>query len=133
MTSTSRYQRLGDLVCGTMVIVEARRWLDNATLVNDPRAIELAEALPANYEVRRELGMALAQYVSRRERFSAGRRADIARFVGAPLVERFNLPQDTSHDLLLCALYYKTFVADFPGMSAAARRPQPDRFEIVTR
>jgi hypothetical protein len=29
-----------------------------------------------------------------------------------PLLDRFGLPADTSYDLLLCALYYRTFIAD---------------------
>jgi hypothetical protein len=29
-----------------------------------------------------------------------------------PLLDRFGLPPDTSYDLLLCALYYRTFIAD---------------------
>jgi hypothetical protein len=29
-----------------------------------------------------------------------------------PLLEKFGMRRDTSHDLLLCALYYRTFIAD---------------------
>ena len=60
----------------------------------------------------RSLGRALASYVDRRELFSPARRADIARHVGEPLRIKFNLPPDTSHDLILCALYYRTFITD---------------------
>ena len=37
---------------------------------------------------------------------------NVARHVAVPLLERFGLPADTSYDLLLCALYYRTFIAD---------------------
>ena len=36
----------------------------------------------------------------------------MARHVALPLLERFGLPADTSYDLLLCALYYRTFISD---------------------
>lgn len=105
-----RYQRLGDLVCGTMVVVERSEWLLRPAKVDDPRAAQLAEYLPANFVVDRSLARALATYVERRKFFSTARRREIARHLGEPLLELFNLPRDTSHDLLLCALYYQTFV-----------------------
>ena len=107
-----RYQRLGDLVCGTMVVVEHPSWLAGVTRIDESLAIQLAEHLPKNFEVSRDLGKALSAYVERRRYFSRGRRADIARYVGAPLAARFGLPPDTSHDLLLCAIYHQTFFAD---------------------
>jgi hypothetical protein len=39
----------------------------------------------------------------------------VARHLADPLLRLFQLPPDTSHDLLLCALYYRTFVAQQPG------------------
>ncbi len=107
-----RYQRLGDLVCGTMVVVESRSWLFGVARIEDPRTEQLAALLPANFKVSRSLAKALATYVERRRFFAPARRREIARHIGAPLLERFRLPSDTSHDLLLCALYYRTFIAD---------------------
>ncbi len=107
-----RYQRLGDLVCGTMVIVEQRSWLLGVVRLKDPRAAELAALLPADFEVSRSLARALATYVERRDFFGPARRREIARHLGEPLLERFDMARDTSHDLLLCALYYRTFVAE---------------------
>jgi uncharacterized RDD family membrane protein YckC len=112
MMLTDRYQRLGDLACGTMVVIEQGWWLEGVTRVDDPRAAQLAALVPADFQVSRALGRALSAYVERRRYFTPLRRADIARHVGAPLVERFGLPPDTSHDLLLCALYHRTFIAD---------------------
>ena len=107
-----RYQRLGDLVCGTMVIVEERSWLRGVTRVEDPRASALASLLPGSFRASRSLARALAAYVEGRRYFSTARRREIARHLGAPLAARLGLPADTSHDLLLCALYYRTFIAD---------------------
>lgn len=36
----------------------------------------------------------------------------MARYLAEPLLEQFGLPPDTSHDLLLCALYYRAFISD---------------------
>jgi hypothetical protein len=112
MTMNNRYQRLGDLVCGTIVVIEERSWLMGVARLEDPRAAQLAAYLPANFVVSRSLAKTLATYVERRQYFSLNRRREIARHLAEPLLVRFGLPADTSHDLLLCALYYRTFVAD---------------------
>ena len=61
------------------------------------------------------MARALSTYVQRRTNIQPARRAEIARHLGEPLRERFNLPISTSHDLLLCALYYQAFIAARPG------------------
>ena len=55
MTMSRRYQRLGDLVCGTIVIIEERHWLSGVVKLDDPRAIQLAGYLPPNFPVNRSL------------------------------------------------------------------------------
>lgn len=112
MTLTRRYQRIGDLVCGTMVVLEERSWLTGVARVEDPRTAQLADLLPPKFEISRSLSRTLATYVDRRRYISAPRRREIARHLGEPLLREFGLPADTSHDLLLCALYYRAFIAD---------------------
>jgi uncharacterized RDD family membrane protein YckC len=112
MMMNRRYQRLGDLVCGTIVVVEDRQWLTGVAKLDDPRAIQLAAYLPPNFVVNKSLGKALATYVERRRFFSIPRRREVAKHIAEPLLEKFGLPSDTSYDLLLCALYYRTFIAD---------------------
>jgi uncharacterized RDD family membrane protein YckC len=113
VTSLNRkYQRLGDLVAGTMVVVEERQWLTGVATLEDPRAIQLAAYLPPNFVVGRALARSLATYVERRRFFTPPRRREVARHLAIPLLDRFGLPADTSYDLLLCALYYRTFIAD---------------------
>jgi uncharacterized RDD family membrane protein YckC len=107
-----KYQRLGDLVAGTMVVIEEKQWLTGVAKLDDPRAIQLAAYLPPNFVVGRSLAKTLATYVERRRFFSPPRRREVARHLAVPLLERFGLPFDTSYDLLLCALYYRTFIAD---------------------
>jgi uncharacterized RDD family membrane protein YckC len=124
MMMNNRYQRLGDLVCGTMVVIEERSWLMGIARLEDPRAAQLAQYLPPNYVVSRSLAKTLATYVERRQYFSLNRRREIARHLAEPLLDRFGLPHDTSHDLLLCALYYRTFIAD-RGKEDAPAAPSP--------
>ena len=47
MTMNPRFQRLGDLVCGTMVVIEDPQRLYGVAKVEDPEAIRLAGFLPA--------------------------------------------------------------------------------------
>jgi uncharacterized RDD family membrane protein YckC len=107
-----RFQRLGDLVCGTMVVVESRSWLIGVARIDDPRVAQLAESIPANFAVNKQVGRALAAYLERRKSFAEGRRREIARHLADPLIERFRLRPDTDPDLLICALYHRAFIAD---------------------
>lgn len=124
---TKRFQRLGDLVCGTMVVIEEKGYLLDAAKLEDPRVAQLAMELPPSFEVSRSLARALATYVDRRQLFSPPRRREIARHIGEPLVARFGLPPDTSYDLLLCSLYHRTFVVqkddEMVGLPASYRQP----------
>jgi uncharacterized RDD family membrane protein YckC len=115
MAMNQRFQRLGDLVCGTLVVIEEPQRLYGIAKVDDPEAIRLAGYLPANFQVTRSLARALAGYVQRRGSIQPARRAEIAQHLGEPLREKFSLPPGTSHDLLLCALYYLAFIASRPG------------------
>jgi uncharacterized RDD family membrane protein YckC len=107
-----RFQRLGDLAAGTMVVVEEPQWFRGVVRVDDPQVAELAAQLPYSFQPNRSLARALAAYVDRRGMFARGRRLEIAGHLAQPLRERFGLPPETDPDLLLCALYQRTFVGD---------------------
>ena len=66
----------------------------------------------AGFRASRGLSRALAAYVQRRHTFPWRRRLEIAMHIGEPLREKLNLPPDVNYDLLLCALYYRTFITD---------------------
>lgn len=122
MAANDRYQRLGDLACGTIVVVERRSRLRGVVPMAHPELVRFAETLPVNFIPTRQMGQALSVYVARREIFSPARRFELARILAEPLCERMNLPADTNPDLLLCALYYRTFIAD---RAAAEELPLP--------
>jgi len=125
MMLTPRFQRIGDLVSGTMVVMEERSWLMGVAKVEDPRTAQLAALLPPKFQISRPLAKALATYVERRRFFSIPRRREIARHLGEPLLSQFGMPADTSHDLLLCALYYRVFVAETEGEHDASWNVDP--------
>jgi uncharacterized RDD family membrane protein YckC len=112
MTMSRRYQRLGDLVCGTIVVIEERHWLTGVARLEDQRTAQLAGYIPMDFRISRSLARTLAAYVERRRFFSLPRRREVARHLAEPLLEQFGFPPDTSYDLLLCALYYRAFIAD---------------------
>ncbi len=123
--ATARFQRLGDLACGTMVVVEDRVHLSNVVRFDEPAVRALAASLPADLTISRPLGKALAKYVSRRKKFSTPRRAEIARHVGQIFADRFQLPPTTSHDLLLCAVYHRAFITDVAGLERGGADQPP--------
>lgn len=112
MSMNDRFQRLGDIVCGTVVVFDERQWLFGVAKLDDPRAVQLAGYLPPDFEVSKSLAKSLSTYVERRRFFSPPRRREVARHLAEPLLKQFGLPGDTSYDLLLCALYYRAFIAD---------------------
>jgi uncharacterized RDD family membrane protein YckC len=134
----SRFQRLGDIVCGTMVVVEEKSDLFEAPKFEDPRVSQLAAELPPSFVVSRTLARALATYVDRRALFSAARRREIAEHLAKPLLKKFGLPADTSYDLLLCSLYHRTFLSadeDYEVLplvyTAAGQHSQGNPFSVA--
>ncbi len=107
-----RFQRLGDLACGTMVVVDENQQTYGVLRVNEQAAIRLADEIPVNFTPSRTLVRALSVYVARRARFSPGRRAVIAEPLGKLLRIQFKLPVDTNLDTLLCAVYHRALIAD---------------------
>ncbi len=112
MILSPKFQRVGDLVAGTMVIAEEKKWAHGLAKFADPRVAELAELLPDSFVVTPTLAKTLATYVDRRRVLSQQRVNEIAHHLGKPLIEILDLKNDTNSDLLLCALYYKTFVGE---------------------
>ena len=110
MIISPKFQRVGDLVAGTMVVTEEKKWVHSLATFQDPRVPKLAELIPDHFIVNRSLARTLAEYVDRRRILPPQRVSEVAEHLGKPLLETMGLPQDTNSDLLLCALYYKTFI-----------------------
>ena len=112
MMSTKRLQRLGDLAAGTMVIVDERSWRLPVAKVDDPRVPALASFIPGDYRFSRSMARTLAVYAERRHYLTPARRREVARHLTTPLIDRFDFRSDIDPDLLMYAMYYKTFLAE---------------------
>ncbi len=121
-TMNRRFQRLGDVACGTMVVVEERQWFRGVRRISEPEALRLVGLIPPGFQVTNTMARALAAYVQRRPFFTWPRRIEVARPLAAPLRAQFGLPANTNLDQLLCALYHRTFIEDRVDEDAERRR-----------
>jgi uncharacterized RDD family membrane protein YckC len=100
MSTTRRFQRLGDLVAGTIVIVPERASVA-APLVLWPPAqpYELAQ-LPDDVRLDADERLAIEMFLRRRTRLGRARELELASMIAAPLGERFGFrAQDASRTL----------------------------------
>lgn len=111
MTVSSRYQRLGDLVAGTMVIDAEASVTRPAIHLNEPGIEQIIHAIPQSYAIPRSMAQALAHYVGQRGWLSQPRREEISRHLGQPLCDQLGI-RVQSFDLLLCALYRMAFFSE---------------------
>lgn len=111
MTVSRKYQRVGDLVAGTIVIHEQFSVEHGLAQFDDSRVSQLAEIIPHEFYVSSEMAKSLASYVDRRRFLPYQRVNEIAGHLARPVLSTLGMPADTNHDLLLCALYYKTYVS----------------------
>lgn len=130
MLFTRRFQRLGDLAAGTMVVVDERTWVPPNVKLEDPRVESLAELIPANFRMSRSMGRAIALYAERRNRMPMVRRMELSAILAKPLLKQFEFRDDTSPDLLLCALYHREFVSK--PVVDNERRPNPNLVKVPT-
>ncbi|MEZ6106491.1 MAG: RDD family protein [Pirellulaceae bacterium] len=122
LTLFPRFQRLGDIVAGTMVVYDRSRKNPGLAELEDPRTAALAEFIPTSFRPRRELVKAISVYVHRRARLSEARRSEIAGHIAKPLLARFGMLPDTNYDLLICAIYYRQLIAPDATEKAEAAR-----------
>ncbi|MDR1385743.1 MAG: RDD family protein [Planctomycetaceae bacterium] len=108
---TKRFQRFGDLVCGTMVVVDENAYgRHDLVRFKHPEIFKVAEQIPA-LPLSSGTLKALALYVHRRKAISPRRREHIAAILATTLIEQYGLPENLNEDLLLCAIYHTQFVA----------------------
>ncbi len=112
MLLTLKFQRLGDLAAGTMVVVEARRGRAGVIQVELKSVEALLAWLPVRVSAGPDLARALSDYVQRRGRFGPARREEMAGHLARPLRDRYGLPADSSADAVLCALYHRVFLGE---------------------
>lgn len=112
MLLTRKFQRLGDLAAGTMVVAEERRPRFGLMRVDQPEVAALLPWLPLRVEAGPELARALSDYVRHRARLPRARREEIAANLAQPLRVRYGLPENVPADVVLCAVYHRLFVGE---------------------
>ncbi len=112
MLLSRRFQRLGDLAAGTMVIVEERRPRLGLVRIHEPRVQALIDRLPLRIAAGSKLARALSDYVRRRHRFGRALREEMAEPLARPLRARFDLPASELADTVLCAVYHRVFLGE---------------------
>jgi uncharacterized RDD family membrane protein YckC len=112
MMLTRKFQRLGDLAAGTMVVVEQRRRRVGVVRVRDKAVDALLPWLPLRVAAGPEMARALSDYVKHRGRFGPARREEMAAHLARPLRERYKLPPKASSDAVLCAVYHRVFLGE---------------------
>lgn len=139
MTLSPKYQRIGDLVAGTMVVNEESSLVPDLAKFDDERVAQLAELIPTSFVAPHSMAKAIADYVDQRRYLPFQRASEVAGHLAVPLLERFGIARDTDHDLFLCSLYYKTFVADLnvdsdrpvAGISVVSVASEPTVAQVV--
>ncbi len=111
MILTRRFQRLGDLAAGTMVVIEEVKKEAVMFRVQTKVVEILLDHLPMRVSATPEQSRALSDYVKHRARFSDDRREEIARHMAEPIRARYALP-DSSGDAVLCAFYHRLFLGE---------------------
>ncbi len=112
MLLTRRFQRLGDLAAGTMVVIEDRRSTRGITRIDEPEITALLPWLPGRIAGSSHLARALSDYVDVRRRFGPLRRSEMAEPLAGPLRRRFGIPERASADAVLCAVYHRIFLGE---------------------
>jgi uncharacterized RDD family membrane protein YckC len=89
MALTSRFQRLGDLVAGTMVIVPERATVGAPIVLTPPLRADERDALPSHVDLDADERVALEMFLRRRVRLGRARENELAEMIVEPLVRRF--------------------------------------------
>lgn len=111
MTLTKNFQRVGDLVAGTVVVTEVQKRRPNLATFMDDRVPQLAELIPTSFVAPASMARVIAEYVDQRKYLPVQRASEIASHLAIPLMEKLGIQSDTDHDLFLCAFYFKIFVS----------------------
>lgn len=104
MMVNDRFQRLGDLASGTMVVVENRGVRPKVTQTGLSTQ-KMEPWIPKHFAPSVSLVEALAAYVGRRKELSTGRRRELALILVDHFRRAWSLPKTVDPDLFLCALY----------------------------
>jgi uncharacterized RDD family membrane protein YckC len=104
MTLDDRMRRLGDLVAGTVVVVDGVERVHGSVEVRPPVTDQERQALPARVQLRRDELLAIEALLRRRDRLSAERVEELAALLAPALAERTGV-EASSHERVLALAY----------------------------
>lgn len=90
---TRRFQRLGDLAAGTIVVHERKTWFGNRQPQIDPR---LAQGGPRGIVLSNRERRLLQDFMLRKDRLHPERREQLAEILAEPYRRRFGMPASAS-------------------------------------
>jgi len=123
MSATRRFQRLGDLVAGTMVIVPERaRATEPLVLRPAAQPQELAQIGDADVRLDADERLAIEMFLRRRGRLGLARERELASMIAVPIAARFGVrAADPSRTLAL--LYDRAANAGRSDAPPSSRSP----------
>lgn len=98
-----KLRRIGDLVGGTVVIVEDRSSVRDGLRIEPPVSEEERQLLPAQVSLSAEELRILEAFIRRRKRLSAGRAEELAELYGPALAERTGIEAASWERVLVLA------------------------------
>ena len=111
MLLSRKFQRLGDLAAGTVVIVEGKQGR-----VFAPPAVTVPdlspEIIPLKFRPNPALTEAITSYMARRSKLSKPRCREIAWYLARHFIRSWSLPEMTDPDELLCLIFQKVVAAE---------------------
>jgi uncharacterized RDD family membrane protein YckC len=102
MSATRRFQRLGDLVAGTLVVVPQRASVAVPLVLWPPAQPHELAQLPDDVRLDADERLAIEMFLRRRTRLGRARELELATMIASPLAERLGFrAQDASRTLAL--------------------------------
>lgn len=102
MALTRRFQRLGDLVAGTMVIVPERASATAPLVLSPPASPDELATMPSHVALDADERLAIELFLRRRHRLGRARELELANMIAGKLAQRFGVrARDPSRALAL--------------------------------
>ena len=103
MLADHRLRRLGDMVAGTIVVIEGSQRVLGAVQIVPPVSEVERQALPAGVSLDRDELLAIETLLRRRRRLTAARTEELAKLLGPGLQDRTGIEADSWERVLTLA------------------------------
>ena len=109
MVVSGRFQRLGDLAAGTLVVYDESVGAARLIKLSGQNIMDAAANLPAEIQsvVDGNTLRTIVSYVAHRERFHVSRKNEMAMPLAEAIAQQLDLSKPKDPDLFLCAIYQK--------------------------